>query len=70
MLLKNSVLLSGAFLASSAVAQFPPKPEDVKTVKSKFHQGIEISYKEVDVCCFQAQCSHLVSDHLASCYIL
>ncbi|THZ79123.1 alpha/beta-hydrolase [Aureobasidium pullulans] len=48
MLLKNSALLLGALLASSAVAQFPPKPEDVKTVKSKFHQGIEISYKEVD----------------------
>ena len=55
MLLKTSALLSGAFLASFAVAQFPPKPEDVKTVKSKFHQGIEISYKEVDVCTFRAQ---------------
>lgn len=53
MLLKKSALLSGAFLASSAVAQFPPKPEHVKTVKSKFHQGIEISYKEVDVCTFR-----------------
>ncbi|KAI4717572.1 alpha/beta-hydrolase [Aureobasidium sp. EXF-10727] len=48
MLLKNSALLSSALLASSAVAQFPPKPEDVKTVKSKFHHGIEISYKQVD----------------------
>jgi hypothetical protein len=53
MFFKNSALLSGALLASSAVAQFPPKPEDVKTVKSKFHQGVEISYKEVDVCVSQ-----------------
>lgn len=65
MLLKNSALLSGAFLASSAVAQFPPKPEDVKTVKSKFHHGIEISYKEVDVCTFRTQRRCLVSCHLA-----
>ena len=31
----------------NAEAQFPPKPEDVKVVQSKFHEGIKISYKEV-----------------------
>jgi len=55
MLFKSSALLPGALWAASAVAQFPPKPEHVKTVKSKFHQGIEISYKEVDVCISQVQ---------------
>lgn len=26
---------------------FPPTPEGVTTVKSKFHEGVTISYKEV-----------------------
>jgi hypothetical protein len=41
-------------LTTTAIAQFPPPPkrEHVKVVKSKFHPGIEISYKEVDVCGF------------------
>lgn len=28
-------------------AQFPPKPEGVKWLKSKFHENVTISYKEV-----------------------
>ena len=32
-------------LASSQY--FPPTPEGVTTVKSKFHEGVTISYKEV-----------------------
>ena len=39
-----SLLLSCAL---QAAAQFPPTPEDVKVVQSKFHAGINISYKEV-----------------------
>ena len=31
-------------------AQFPPTPEGVKTLKSRFHEGIEISYKEPGIC--------------------
>ena len=36
--------------AGLVAAQFPPKPEGVKTVKSKFHEGISISYKKTHVC--------------------
>ena len=36
-----------ALFAGYATAQFPPTPEGVKVLKSKFHEGIEISYKEV-----------------------
>lgn len=50
MLLKRFTWLTGALLVAPACAQFPPKPENVTTVKSKLHHGIEISYKEVDVC--------------------
>lgn len=44
-MLVNSVLLSA--LAGLAAAQFPPKPEGVKIVKSKLHENVTISYKEV-----------------------
>lgn len=37
----------GIALASLAQAQFPPKPEGITIVKSKFHEDISISYKEV-----------------------
>lgn len=39
-----------SFLTTGAFAQFPPKPEGVKTLKSKFHPGITISYKEPGIC--------------------
>jgi hypothetical protein len=32
---------------SLVAGQFPPKPEGMKVVKSKFQDGITISYKEV-----------------------
>ncbi|KAI1912101.1 hypothetical protein LOZ61_003451 [Ophidiomyces ophidiicola] len=40
------------FLLAQIVAgkYFPPTPKDVKVVKSKFHEGVKISYKENDVC--------------------
>ena len=37
-------------IAPFTVGQFPPKPEGVKTLKSKFHEGITISYKEPGIC--------------------
>ncbi|CAK4032537.1 alpha beta-hydrolase [Lecanosticta acicola] len=33
-----------------ATAQFPPTPEGVRTIKSKFHPGVEVSYKEPGLC--------------------
>ena len=42
-----SVLAGLFFYFCGVVAQFPPSPEGVKILKSKFHHGIEISYKEV-----------------------
>lgn len=37
-----------ASLSYTALAQyFPPTPEDVITLKSKYHEGVKISYKEV-----------------------
>jgi hypothetical protein len=34
-------------MAGLASAQFPPKPEGMKVLKSKFHENVTISYKEV-----------------------
>ena len=34
-------------LAALAAAQFPPTPEGVKVLKSKIHDGVKITYKEV-----------------------
>lgn len=34
-------------LVGLAVAQFPPKPEGQKVIKSKNYDGVTISYKEV-----------------------
>ena len=40
-----------AFVSSLlTAAQFPPIPEGVTTLKSKFHPGIEISYKQPGIC--------------------
>lgn len=37
-----------ASLGYTALAQyFPPAPEGVTTLKSKYHEGVKISYKEV-----------------------
>ena len=44
------ILLSLALLAAFAplvFCQFPPTPEGVTTLKSKYHEGVTISYKEV-----------------------
>lgn len=44
-MLSAAVLLGG--LAGVAVAQFPPKPEGVTVLRSKFHENVTISFKEV-----------------------
>lgn len=44
------MLQSLLLLASLAAAQFPPKPEDVKVLKSKFHDGVTVSYKQPGLC--------------------
>ena len=37
-----------ATLSYTVLAQyFPPIPEGVTTLKSKYHEGVKISYKEV-----------------------
>lgn len=40
-------LIIGARLLARANSQFPPTPEGVTVIKSKFHSDITISYKEV-----------------------
>lgn len=40
-----ATLLLGA-LAGLAAAQFPPAPEGVKVISSKFHENVTISFKE------------------------
>jgi hypothetical protein len=42
-----SVLASAAALFQLGRAQFPPEPEGVTILKSKFDERIEIRYKEV-----------------------
>lgn len=40
------VLLASASLFGSVVSQFPPTPEGLTTINSKFDKDITISYKE------------------------
>lgn len=42
-----SVLALAASLVQPGQAQFPPEPEGVTILKSKFDERIEIRYKEV-----------------------
>lgn len=37
----------GAAILNRVDAQLPPIPECVTVLKSKYHDGVEISYKEV-----------------------
>ncbi|KAK2023101.1 serine carboxypeptidase [Colletotrichum zoysiae] len=48
MLSSASLLLGG--LIGLATAQFPPTPEGVKVLKSKFHENVTLSYKEPGIC--------------------
>jgi hypothetical protein len=40
-------LIFNALLCATVIAQFPPSPENVTTIQSRFDDGITISYKEV-----------------------
>jgi hypothetical protein len=44
-MLSKSLLLGS--LAGLAAAQFPPTPEGVRVIRSKFHENVTISFKEV-----------------------
>ncbi|KAK3118025.1 hypothetical protein LTR53_000062 [Teratosphaeriaceae sp. CCFEE 6253] len=37
-------------LARLIVAGFPPRPEGITTLKSKFHEGVSVSFKEPGIC--------------------
>lgn len=39
-----------AWQIQHVAAQFPPPPEGVKVLKSKFHENVTISFKEVSKC--------------------
>lgn len=39
-----------SLLSGLADAQFPPRPEGVKWLESKFHKNVTISYKEPGIC--------------------
>ncbi|KAI0971009.1 carboxypeptidase S1 [Xylaria arbuscula] len=43
-------LLTAGALAPAVVAQFPPAPEGVTVLESKFGNGVKISYKEPGIC--------------------
>ena len=38
-----------AALLGAATAQFPPTPEGITVVKSKLHENVSISFKEVGI---------------------
>jgi hypothetical protein len=41
------VVCSLTVLSSVTTAQFPPEPEGLTVLKSRFHENVTISYKEV-----------------------
>ena len=44
-MVRSLSLLAAA--AGLAAAQFPPKPEGITVLKSRFHENVTISFKEV-----------------------
>ena len=48
MAMASSFKLLGAALIAGVHAQFPPKPEGITTIQSRFHKDVTISYKEVN----------------------
>ncbi|KAI0865245.1 carboxypeptidase S1 [Xylaria cubensis] len=48
--LVRAIGLTAGLLAPTVVAQFPPTPEGVTTIESKFDNGVTISYKEPGIC--------------------
>lgn len=50
----RAIGLTAGFLAPAVVAQFPPTPEGVTVLESKFGGGVTISYKEVGMQVFSS----------------
>ena len=52
------VLIYVACLHSALAQYFPPQPEGLKILRSKFHDGVNITYKEVcnKYLCLQSLC--------------
>lgn len=49
--MRTAGFLAGASLFFGPVlGQFPPKSEGFKTLQSKFHENVTISYKEPNIC--------------------
>ena len=46
----SRIFTSLTCLLAAVTAQFPPTPEGVTVLKSKFHEGVTISYKEPGIC--------------------
>ncbi|KAI0444450.1 carboxypeptidase S1 [Xylaria telfairii] len=46
----RAIGLAAGFLVPAVVAQFPPTPEGVTVLESKFGGGVKISYKEPGLC--------------------
>lgn len=58
------LLLIASGVAHVALAQFPPASEGIKVIKSKFHDGVTISYKEVHMCSPTDSASYQVPGNL------
>lgn len=46
----TQVVISLLCVIRTIFSQFPPSRENITTVKSRFHEGIKISYKEPSIC--------------------
>ena len=46
-MLLSGLALGCGLLLQRAAAQFPHEPKGVTTLKSQFHEGVQISFKEV-----------------------
>lgn len=57
-MLATAVLLAGGGLLRLTAAQFPPKPDGITTLQSKFHENVTLSFKEVG-----ALLAHQMADH-------
>ncbi|KAI3396410.1 hypothetical protein diail_12218 [Diaporthe ilicicola] len=49
-MLVSSLLVAAATIVQVSHAQFPPLREGIRTVRSKHHEGITISYKDPELC--------------------
>ena len=45
--MKHAIVAGLSIIATASAQYFPPTPEGVTTVKSKTHEGVSVSFKEV-----------------------